>query len=323
MTSYVLLFLYLNTLYLTCCVASVRSAPKLSMADTNVTSDDGVTETQHATCKIATEELVASARSTVTRVLTGACNAKAIDEKLRALEMNLTQELDEIKTILHAILENKRDTFKLTETSDKNNLRRYYRDGDPKGGTRSSGQHEIDTFNDTVQEVSSVNGSSNLFVYQWQIKNFDEKLESWETARSERSPTFYAGQSGYGMYMKMTPRYFPDGTVFMAVGLTRGRYDSILKWPFPCKIRLEVLDQSNEQPRQDRRSRIWDPSTLCSEYFWGRPKLTGKPDNPECVGLSVPRQVVFAKLPVPSGRSTRNTRYLSNGTITVQLTVYH
>ncbi|KZC10531.1 TNF receptor-associated factor 6 [Dufourea novaeangliae] len=292
MTSYVLLFLYLNTLYLTCCVASVRSAPKLSMADTNVTSDDGVTETQHATCKIATEELVASARSTVTRVLTGACNAKAIDEKLRALEMNLTQELDEIKTILHAILENKRDTFKLTETSDKNNLRRYYR-------------------------------SSNLFVYQWQIKNFDEKLESWETARSERSPTFYAGQSGYGMYMKMTPRYFPDGTVFMAVGLTRGRYDSILKWPFPCKIRLEVLDQSNEQPRQDRRSRIWDPSTLCSEYFWGRPKLTGKPDNPECVGLSVPRQVVFAKLPVPSGRSTRNTRYLSNGTITVQLTVYH
>ena len=33
-----------------------------------------VTETQHATCKINTEELVATAQATVTRVLKGLCN---------------------------------------------------------------------------------------------------------------------------------------------------------------------------------------------------------------------------------------------------------
>lgn len=38
-------------------------------------NEEDVTETQHAICKIATDELVATARATVTRVLTGACNA--------------------------------------------------------------------------------------------------------------------------------------------------------------------------------------------------------------------------------------------------------
>lgn len=65
-------------------------------------------------------------------------------------------------------------------------------------------------------------------------------LSSWQTGRSIRSPTFYAGRSGYAMYLKITPKYFPDGTVFVAVGLTRGRYDSVVIWPFPYKIGLEV-----------------------------------------------------------------------------------
>lgn len=47
----------------------------LAVRNFNSTSDEGVTETQHATCKITTEELVASARASVTRVLTGTCNA--------------------------------------------------------------------------------------------------------------------------------------------------------------------------------------------------------------------------------------------------------
>lgn len=45
-----------------------------AVTDTNLTSNEGVTETQHASCKIATEELVASARTSVTRILTGVCN---------------------------------------------------------------------------------------------------------------------------------------------------------------------------------------------------------------------------------------------------------
>ncbi|XP_076294903.1 TNF receptor-associated factor 6-A [Lasioglossum baleicum] len=318
MTPYVLLFLYLNTLYLTCCVASVASTPKLVFTGVNLTSDEEVTETQHATCKIATEELVASAKATVTRVLTGACSAKAIDERLRSLERNLTRELEEIKMMFRSLLDNK------AHKPDSNSLGSYRinHDDDRKIIARSPRQAEIDVFNNTVQRVSSANGSSSDFLYYWQIKDFDKKLASWKGARSERSPTFYAARNGYAMYMKATPRYFPDGTVFIAVGLTRGVYDSILKWPFPYKVRLEVLDHSGEQLRQDRCSRTWDPSTLCSEYFWGRPKLTGEPDNPECVGLSIPRQVLFTKLPFADDGSSRNTRYLWNDSVTVKLTVH-
>nr|XP_033324640.1 TNF receptor-associated factor 6-like [Megalopta genalis] len=318
MTSYVLLVLSLNTLYLTCRVASVASASKLLSTDVNVTNNEDITETQHATCKIATDELVASAKATVTRVLTGACTAKAIDERLRSLEKNLTQELEEIKTMLHSLLENKRSKL------NNDNLGSYRIDleDNRKIVFRSPRQAEIDAFNNTVQRVSSTNESSSVFFYYWQIKNFDKKLASWKTARSERSPTFYTAQNGYAMYMKATPRYFPDGTVFMAVGLTRGAYDSLLEWPFSYKVRLEILDHSEEQLRQDRRSRIWDPSTLCSDYFWGRPKLTGEPDNPECIGSSIPRQVLFTKLPFADGGSSRNTRYLWNGSVTIKLMVH-
>ncbi|XP_054016533.1 uncharacterized protein LOC128896950 [Hylaeus anthracinus] len=319
MTSNVLLFLYLSTLYLTWCDASDPSVPKLYFVDANVTNE-GVTETQHATCKIATEELVASARTTVTRVLTGACNAKTIEERLQALEKNLTQELDEMKTMLRSVLQIQRDLLKLPkplreETNYKDRYENYHKNPAP-----SPRQLEIDEFNNTIQEILSINGT--VFLYYWQIKNFNEKLASWKTTRSERTSTFYIGQNGYAMYIKATPRYFPDGTVFMGVGLTRGRHDSFLKWPFTHKMRLEVLDHSSVDHRQDRRSRIWDPSTLCSEYFWGRPKLTGEPDNPECVGLSVPRQVLYAKLPLSSDHVSKNTRYIWNGSVTIKLTVF-
>ncbi|XP_076677640.1 uncharacterized protein LOC143373893 [Andrena cerasifolii] len=305
--SKVLLLLYLSTLYLTCCDASDARASDLSAAD-------DVKETQHATCKIATEELVATASATVTRVLTGACNAKAIDERLDTLERSLTKRLEEIKAMLHSVLGTKKETPGLARIP-KTERNTYYKEDATKSNS-SPRQSEIDKLNNTVQ-FSSPNGPS-FFFYYWQMRGFDEKLTSWDTARSERSVTFYVGQNGYAMYMKVTPRYFPDGTVFVGVGLTRGRHDSVLQWPFLQKIRLEILDHSMEQSRQDRRSRIWDPSTLCSEYFWGRPKLTGEPDNPECVGLSVSRQALLSNL----GHPARPTKYLWKGSITMKLTVY-
>ncbi|XP_034179099.1 uncharacterized protein LOC117603754 isoform X2 [Osmia lignaria lignaria] len=314
MVSIVLLFLHLNTLYLTYCDAS-DSVAKLY---TNLMNEEDVTETQHTICKIATDELVATARATVTRVLTGACNAKTIDDKLQGLQKSFTKELEEIKELLYTVLENKKDLPRLANVYNNYQEHDDYNDG--KNDIQSPRQLEIDSFNNTIQDVSSTNGSTSFFFYYWQIKSFDEKLARWKTARSERSSTFYVGQNGYAMYIKVTPRYFPDGTVFIGVGLTRGRHDSILKWPFPHKIRLEVLDHSFEQLRQDRRSRIWDPSMLCSEYFWGRPKLTGESDNPECVGLSISRQVLFSKPPFKIDQSSRNTRYLWNVLVNVQET---
>lgn len=46
----------------------------LATIEANVSNED-VTETQHTTCKIATEDVVANARATVTTVLTGVCKA--------------------------------------------------------------------------------------------------------------------------------------------------------------------------------------------------------------------------------------------------------
>jgi hypothetical protein len=45
-----------------------------------LTEENGreVTETQHATCRITTEELVATAQATVTRVLKGLCNTSKL-----------------------------------------------------------------------------------------------------------------------------------------------------------------------------------------------------------------------------------------------------
>ncbi|XP_017792941.1 PREDICTED: TNF receptor-associated factor 6-A-like [Habropoda laboriosa] len=310
MSSTVLLFLLFNTLYLTWCDASDAN---LSDHYRNETIDEEVTETQHATCKIATEELVASARASVTRVLTGACNAKMLDEKLQALARNLTRELVEIRTLLYTVLEKKRDSRKVGKIYDDRK--------EMKTSLSYPRQDEIDNFNYTIQHVSSTNGSTSSFFYYWRIKRFDEKLTSWRNGYSERSSTFYVGHNGYAMHLKVTPR-FSYGIVLVDAGLTRGRHDSILEWPFRHKIHLSVLDHSFEASRQDRLSRMWDPTrTLCPAYFWGRPKLSGEPDNPECVGLSVSLQDFFTKQPF-SIDTTKNSRYLWNGALTVKLTVY-
>lgn len=66
------------------------------------------------------------------------------------------------------------------------------------------------------------------------------KLSNWSTGHSQRSNNFYIKQSGYGMYMKITPKYFPDGTIFIAVGLTKSHQDNKLLWPFTLKLRIEV-----------------------------------------------------------------------------------
>ncbi|XP_018399561.1 PREDICTED: TNF receptor-associated factor 6-like [Cyphomyrmex costatus] len=287
---------------------SLRKTPTI---EANVSSND-VTETQHTICKIATEDVVANARATVTTVLTGVCKAKTMDEKFVSLEEKLSKEFADIKWLLYSILEQQPNYLKSVRNA---NLYDGIFDD-----YLSSRQDEIDKFNNTMQILSILNESTNAFTYYWTVRNFNVMLASWQTGRSMRSPTFYAGRSGYAMYLKITPKYFPDGTVFIAVGLTRGRYDSVLTWPFPHRIRLEVLDHSLRGLREDRRSRIWDPATLCTEDFWGRPRVA---DNLECVGLSIPRRVILSKpLSISSQRYSGNTKYMWNGSVLIKLIIY-
>ncbi|XP_043283757.1 uncharacterized protein [Venturia canescens] len=192
-------------------------------------------------------------------------------------------------------------------------------------------QLEIDRYNDTVHEEKQ----RKVYTFYWRVSNLSEKLSKWETGRSERSSSFYVADAGYSMYLRFTPKYFPDGTIFISVGLTAGFNDSKILWPFPLPVRIEILDltpRMNDSPK-DRSSRLWDPATVCSSYFWGRPRRRitedESPDNPECVGLSVPRQLLttsnnkrtnfFPSHFLP----TRSTgKYISNDSLFVKLTVY-
>ncbi|XP_011268686.1 TNF receptor-associated factor 6 [Camponotus floridanus] len=305
---YFITLFYLGAFSMICGLS--ESLRKMPVIEANVTNDD-VTEMQHTVCKITTEDVIANARATVTTVLTGACKAKAMDEKFARLEKKFIKELADIKWILYNILEQQPNYLKNIQNTN------LY-DG-ISNDFLSPRQDEIDKFNNTIQNLSTSNGSANTFVYYWQVKNFDEMLINWQTGRSMRSPTFYVGRNSYAMYLKITPKYFPDGTIFVGVGLTHGRYDAVLTWPFPHRIRLEVLDHSLEDIREDRRSRIWDPATLCTENFWGRPAR--KADNPECVGLSISRHIIRSK-PFIFQRYLRNTRYMWNGSVLIKLNIY-
>ncbi|XP_018051103.1 PREDICTED: TNF receptor-associated factor 6-like [Atta colombica] len=301
----------LVSLYFACDGVS-ESLRKMPTIEANVSNND-VTEVQHTICKIATEDVIANARATVTTVFTGACKAKTMDEKFASLEEKLSKEFADIKWLIYSILEQQPNYLK--------NMRNANLHDGIFDDYLSPRQDEIDKFNNTMQSLSILNGSTNAFTYYWQVRNFNVMLSSWQTGRWIRSSTFYAGRSGYAMYLKITPKYFPDGTVFVAVGLTRGRYDSVLTWPFPYKIRLEVLDHSLRGSREDRRSRIWDPATLCTQDFWGRP--TEVADNPECVGLSIPRRIILSKsLSILSQRYSGNTRYMWNGSMLIKLIIY-
>ncbi|XP_012523550.1 TNF receptor-associated factor 6 isoform X2 [Monomorium pharaonis] len=217
----------LVSFYLACDGVS-ESLWKIPTIEANVSSDD-VTETQHTICKIATEDVIANARATVTTVLTGACKAKTMDEKFANLEEKLSREFADVKWLLYNILEQQPNYLKSVRNANLHDAFDSY---------LSPRQNEIYKFNNTMQNL---NGSTNVFIYYWQVSNFNVMLMSWQTGRSMRSPTFYAGRSGYAMYLKITPKYFPDGTIFVGVGLTRGRYDSVLAWPFPHRIRLEEI----------------------------------------------------------------------------------
>ncbi|EZA55279.1 TNF receptor-associated factor [Ooceraea biroi] len=267
----------------------------LAEIEASVNSGD-VTETQHTACTIATEEMVANARATVTTVLTGTCKAKKMDEKFASLERKLMGEFAHIKWLLHNVLEQQPNQLKNIRNANLYDVTTSCAYVSPR-------QTEIDKFNNTVQNLSTLNDTTSAFIYYWQVNQFNEMLKNWHTGRSMRSPIFYVGQHGYAMYLKITPKYFPDGTIFVGVGLTAGRYNSILAWPFPHRIRLEILDHSPENVREDRRSRIWDPATICTGKFWGRP--ANAKDNPECVGLSIPRYLI-----VSNSLSTISQEYL-------------
>ncbi|GJQ88128.1 hypothetical protein Trydic_g13135 [Trypoxylus dichotomus] len=66
----------------------------------NSTHHDTVEEVQHAVCKIATEEIQASANASITRQLKGVCSTKAMNSKLDEVQRIILTEIEIFKLML-------------------------------------------------------------------------------------------------------------------------------------------------------------------------------------------------------------------------------
>lgn len=119
-----------------------------------------------------------------------------------------------------------------------------------------------------------------VFSYFWKVKAITSKVSRQDQHVAFRSPSFYVN-NGYRMYVKLFPHQ-NKGNIYIHVGLTKGRYDDLLAWPFKLKHRVTLIDQT-ERSAEDITSRVWDPSTLCSPQDWQRPVRSK--DNEECVGF--------------------------------------
>lgn len=288
-------------------------------SEINGNSSNEVMETQHATCNITTEELAASAQATVTRVLTGVCNARETNERFDKLESELKERFNEIKKMMDLILQRSAGT--LFEKEEEEDLLISQKSKRNEMNNVMPRQDEINRFNNTVHQMFTTSGPIKVFTYYWRVTDLNEKLSQWEPGCSQRSPTFYANQKKYGMYLRITPRRSSDNSIFVSFGVTYGLYDStVLGWSdIPFKIRIEILDHSADGLREDRSSRILDSSMFCSRQFWNRP--TGQTENLDCGGLSVPRHIV---LPFTSNHRNVNfqTRYIWDNSLMIKLTVY-
>jgi len=184
---------------------------------------------------------------------------------------------------------------------------------DIKSGLVGPRSDEIQKYNSTIH----VENNRRVFSYYWVVTGMSYKLNHWSQHRVLRSNSFYISPNGHRLYLKMVPR-FSRSVMYIHVGLTTGEWDWRLEWPFKYKMRVAVLRQeesignSERSPsagRQDLRSRLWDPTELCSGSNWKQPQSG---DNQECVGLGFPHEVI----------KSAHSNYIWNDRIIVKLTVF-
>ncbi|XP_075223922.1 uncharacterized protein LOC142325776 [Lycorma delicatula] len=265
-------------------------------------------ETHQTICQINSVQLAATAKATVTRALKGVCLSKSMDDYFKKLEKLFKNQLDVIKEIEikvdslasqklgssiphspeHLVISTPVSWEEFTEKIDEVEIKPNPR------------EVEIKQYNGTVYQEG--NGKQ-IYTYFWKLQNIKTKLLS---RKSIRSSNIYITPGGYCMYIRLLTTQNAD-TVYIQVGLTQGKYDETLLWPFRLKHKLSVLDQVSVN-YIDIHSRIWDPTVLCSELHWQKP--SSKSDNFECLGLGISEDVL----------QTRS--YITFDTIIIKLTVY-
>lgn len=288
-----------------------------------------------SSCMISTRDLISTAQSTATRVLQGVCNPREMNNRFVALERQVVDQFNVLKTMVLNIEDQlrsqdqqiKKNHGKLRrelralglgspsrpatgdaagandvpgESHDQEGEEAYEDDYEEGEEARSSPREpEIYRFNSTMHQENG----ERVFTYYWRVGDINYKMDNWGRRRSLRSSSFYIFQGGYRMYLRIYPNQQGEN-FYVHVGLTQGDFDNNLEWPFTLKHQVRILDHSS--PAEDLLSRLWDPTQLCSEWHWRRPDAS---DNYECVGLGFTKETL------------RSRNFIINDAVVIKLTV--
>eukprot|EP00794_Sanderia_malayensis_P018046 gene18046-19855_t len=118
-----------------------------------------------------------------------------------------------------------------------------------------------DTRDQMISELQAKMWSGN---FVWKINNFEHLFQQATSGEvpAIHSVPFYSGIPGYKMCLRVNLYGVDSGSsthVSMFVHLMQGDFDSILSWPFPGKIILTAVDQSEDEQFHVRETLVSRP----------------------------------------------------------------
>lgn len=153
-------------------------------------------------------------------------------------------------------------------------------------------------------------GSTTAFVYYWRVDAF------WRLSFAgdglARSPPFYVSPRSYRISLTVHSDVAAR-TVRVAAVPAAGEYDAQLGWPFAHRLRISVLDQTDDGP-EDIVSRVWDDVRCTSALTPPRQDLLYRRQNH-------PAEAVCASMEFRHDVLTYR-RYAAGDALVVKLTVF-
>ena len=117
--------------------------------------------------------------------------------------------------------------------------------------------------------------------YLWTVTDFWEKVSRAKICREVliESDSFYLGQPGYKMKLRMFPNGVKGGVkgyISLFFVLMKGQHDAILPWPFRYKGTFTVIDQNPDLKQRQNYSRSFfsGPNSIRRR---GRPSFIARP----------------------------------------------
>lgn len=105
-----------------------------------------------------------------------------------------------------------------------------------------------------ISELSYLKEKAQFYVGKrivWEITHFSEKLlisKLQSIMIDANSPVFYTGYPGYKCIANAYIYFQSETYQGLHVGFTvmKGKYDSIIKWPFPHEIKFRIFNQKSD-----------------------------------------------------------------------------